>query len=160
MGNSFGINLSCVIAGISTALMLKNAGVGAFWAGLGSTSNGFFFSPSSSLYNIFAGSVGQLLTVVFTVIVSCLAALIPLYTKERKDAFRTFLVAFMCTGFFGLWIIADIFFNYDIFIYEGIWDIPILICTALLYLFMFLSIAFSIYIKIRNVEQLRIDTDL
>ena len=144
-------NISFVLVGISTALLLKDAKAGPFCDGFWHSSISFFTAPSS-LYFLFAGSSGKIFTVFYAVVVSVLVVIVPYYTKVWKDAFRAWLIAFMCSGFFAFWIIADVFYNYDIFTYNASWDISVLICTVMLYLMIFLSIAFSIYLNIKNMR--------
>jgi hypothetical protein len=145
------LNLGCIFIGFSTSIWFKDYQQGPFADGFWHGSPEFF-PPPSYLYSLFSCYAGIVFVTLFGIVLFIASLALPYFTKEWIDARRGMFISFICSGFFGLWIFADVFFNYDIIYMEDVWEIYILECLVALYSLMFLSMATSVYINKRNVE--------
>ena len=106
------LNMGAVMAGMTAVHWAKAHQQGPFWQGLGGAATIFLPAPRFFYFGC-AQPIGGVLVPGWTLLVTLVAAVLPLRTGRWADGARALVIAFMLSGFIGLWIVGDVFINLD-----------------------------------------------
>lgn len=104
-------NLTFVVIAIQAVGWLQAKELGPFFKGFWHGSDPFLPVPSW-LYRLLATESGKAFAIGWCIALTCAAGLVALRTRRLVNGTRMLLLSFVVSGFIGVWVIGEVFFNY------------------------------------------------